>query len=203
MTSDRDHIQPRLAANYPQLHLGLTTKYSLRHPSVFINSYDRICSVKWSEILNISGQNYGCQIDQICTAYSKLVLFMWFGVGWTAGTNARWMGWAEGYKGLQQPWLNIMVQSLALQRLINPGLFGVCSAHNRLGYEGHGGIRDPCVQVLSFRIRFYLVMRHIVQLLRLREDKKRWIHLFSGKRKKNLIKAILNIPTPRYREIYK
>lgn len=26
MTSDRDHIQPRLAANYPQLLLGLRTK---------------------------------------------------------------------------------------------------------------------------------------------------------------------------------
>lgn len=112
------------------------------------------------------------------------MLFIWFGVGWTAGTNARWMGWAEGYKGLQQPWLNIMVQSLALRRLINPCLFGVFSAHNSLGYEGHDGIRDLCVQVLSFRIRFYLVMRHIVQLLRPCEDKKRWIHLFSGKRKK-------------------
>lgn len=44
MTSDRDHIQPRLAANCPQLHLGFTTKLSLRHHSAFISGYDCICS---------------------------------------------------------------------------------------------------------------------------------------------------------------
>lgn len=39
-------------------------------------------------------------------------------------------------------------------------------------------------KVLIFRMYFYLVMRQPVQLPRPREDKNRWIHLFSGKRTK-------------------
>lgn len=76
-TSDRDHIQPRLAANCPQLHFGFTTQQRLRYPSVFINSYDCICSMKGSEIsISLEGQQRrGWRANWILTACSKLALF--------------------------------------------------------------------------------------------------------------------------------
>lgn len=89
MTSDRDHIQPRLAANCPQFHL------------VELEAPLSIYKQPWSHFLNemiwnynFSGQNSSCQI---CATYPKFVLFVWFSFGWTASKTAWWTGWVEGY----------------------------------------------------------------------------------------------------------
>ena len=59
-----------------------------------------IAFAKWSEIsIFLEGQQkHGCQVDWICTAYSKLPLLMRFDVGPAASKNPQWMGWAGGYK---------------------------------------------------------------------------------------------------------
>lgn len=78
MTSDRDHIQPRLAANCPQLHLGFTTKLSLRHHSAFISDYDCICSLRRFDIRIFldSHQNWGCSWGFVDLIASKIVKWM-------------------------------------------------------------------------------------------------------------------------------
>lgn len=101
MTSDRDRIQPRLAAKYPQLRLGVYNQADHEYPSVFINSNDHICSMKWTEIsISLEGQQKdACQEDQICTACSTLSRLVW-----ARQPVKKLTGWALGYKGLQQPW---------------------------------------------------------------------------------------------------
>ncbi len=123
-TSDGDHIQPRLAANYPQLHLGLTTEQSLRYPSVFINSYDRICSMKWSEIsIFLEGQQkHGCQTDWICTAYSKLLnLCGLVLVGLPVKMHSGWVEQevTKGCSNYDKTWCGQLLKSA------NPGPFGL------------------------------------------------------------------------------
>lgn len=106
------------------------------------------------------------------------------------------MGWAGGYKRLQQPWWNIMwadgtVHSLVLFEMINPGPFGVLGPTIGLVKEDHGWVRDPGVQVLSFKIKLWSVMRHVEQLLRLCQDWNVWVVYFQIREKrKNSRKGI-------------